>query len=41
MKQAQTRQRALKATNPAYPEPMVELGEGAILGRVVYQARAY
>ena len=33
--------RFLKALNPAYPEPMLALGNGRIRGRVVYQARSY
>lgn len=33
--------RYLQATNPAQPEPLIELGDGRVFGRVVYQARAY
>jgi SOS-response transcriptional repressor LexA len=31
----------LRATNPAYPDTMLPLGDGTIVGRVVYQAKAY
>lgn len=33
--------RFLRALNPAYPEGLVPLGDGKILGKVIYQARAY
>lgn len=33
--------RYLKAINPDHPEGLVALKDGAILGRVTYQARSY
>lgn len=31
----------LRCLNPQYPEPMIPLGAGRIIGRVVYQGQAY
>lgn len=31
----------LRAVNPSYPDGLTPLGDGKILGKVVYQARAY
>lgn len=31
----------LRALNPLYPDPVMDLGDGRILGRVVHQFKAY